>query len=307
MTAFDPRALRSAFGRFMTGVTVVTARTADGTPVGFTANSFTSVSMDPPLLLVCPGKFLSTYDTFASCTAFAISILAEGQENTATTFASFKGDRFAAVPHTLDARGIPLIDGAIATFSCTTHSATAAGDHTILIGQVTDFTSPGGRGLGYANGQFFSLGLERSARDPSAKVNLCGAVLRYMDRVLLEQTDQGYRLPLFQTPDRMGLRDTLAAGLAARHVAADLGPVYSVYEDAATGEHFTWLLAKVSAVEPASGLVAVPIDDLPGLRFASAPVGRMMARFAAESRTRDFTLYLGDADRGDIHALQERG
>lgn len=80
MTQFDPRDLRSAFGRFMTGVTVVTARAPDGTSVGFTANSFTSVSMDPPLLLVCPGKFLSSYQTFAECTDFAISILAEGQE-----------------------------------------------------------------------------------------------------------------------------------------------------------------------------------------------------------------------------------
>lgn len=60
MTQLDPRALRAAFGSFMTGVTVVTALRADGTFVGFTANSFSSVSLDPPLLLVCPGKFLSS-------------------------------------------------------------------------------------------------------------------------------------------------------------------------------------------------------------------------------------------------------
>ncbi|MEP0940380.1 MAG: flavin reductase family protein, partial [Rhizobiaceae bacterium] len=88
MSAPDPRVLRDAFGAYMTGVTVVTARRADGVAVGFTANSFTSVSLDPPLLLVCPGKFLSSYETFASCTHFAVSVLAEGQKDIATVFAS---------------------------------------------------------------------------------------------------------------------------------------------------------------------------------------------------------------------------
>lgn len=306
MTQFDPRDLRSAFGRFMTGVTVVTARAPDGNPVGFTANSFTSVSMDPPLLLVCPGKFLSSYDVFANCTDFAISILAEGQEDVATTFASYKGDRFAKVPHSIGADGLPMIEGAIARFTCRTHSATQAGDHLVLIGQVTTYDTGLGRGLGYANGQFFSLGLERAARDPAAKKNMCGAVLRYLDHVLLEQTGQGYRLPAMTVSDRVGLRDGLASDLAARHVDADLGPVYSVYEDAGSGTHHSWLLAKVRSVEPQSGLVAVPINDLPTTQFAVPAEGRMMARFVQETRTRDFTLYLGNAERGEVHSYSER-
>ena len=163
MTALDPRALRRAFGSFMTGVTVVTSRTDDGRPLGFTANSFTSVSLDPPLLLVCPGKFLSTHDRFAASTGFAVNILAEGQQEVSNTFASFKGDRFARVPHRSDARGNPLIEGALAQFSCSTERVLDAGDHSILIGQVQDFAWAEGRGLGYAGGQYFSLGLERAA------------------------------------------------------------------------------------------------------------------------------------------------
>lgn len=306
MTQFDPRDLRSAFGRFMTGVTVVTARAPDGTPVGFTANSFTSVSMDPPLLLVCPGKFLSSYQTFAECSDFAISILAEGQEEVATTFASFKGDRFAKVPHRISADGLPLIDGAIATFTCRTHSATEAGDHLVLIGEVTSYDTTQGRGLGYANGQFFSLGLERAARDPAAKKNMCGAVLRYLDCVLMLQTDDGYQLPAMTVSDKVGLRDGLAADLAARHVDADLGPVYSVYEDTRSGTHHSWLLTKVASVESRSGFVPVPIADLPTTRFAVAAEGRMLARFAQETRTRDFTLYLGNAESGEVHSYSER-
>ena len=80
MTELDPERLRAAFARFMTGVTVVTARTAGGEPVGFTANSFTSVSLDPPLLLVCPGRHLSSFPIFEAAPHFGISILAEGQE-----------------------------------------------------------------------------------------------------------------------------------------------------------------------------------------------------------------------------------
>lgn len=306
MTDFDARKLRSAFGRFMTGVTVVTSRTQDGTPVGFTANSFTSVSMDPPLLLVCPGRFLSSYRAFAGCERFAVSILAEGQQEAATVFASSKGDRFSQIAHSVDGHGVPLIDGAIAQFSCRTHSATEAGDHLVLIGEVTDFETGEGRGLGYADGAFFSLGLERAARDPSVRRNMCGVIPRYLDQVLLEPTDQGFRLPMIETPARMGLRDALAAHLADRRVAADLGPVYSVYEDQSGNTHYAWILADATAVEASSGLVPVPVGDLPVTRFVSAAMGRMMARYATEAATRDFTLYLGDAEHGDIHTYSER-
>ena len=77
MAVIDPLELRRAFGTFMTGVTVITTRGADGSPRGFTANSFTSVSLDPPLLLVCIGKGAASLDTFLRADGFAVSILAE--------------------------------------------------------------------------------------------------------------------------------------------------------------------------------------------------------------------------------------
>ena len=156
MSLQDPRALRSAFGSYMTGVTVVTTCTADGTPVGFTASSFTSVSLDPPLLLVCPSKTLSSFEAFAGCSHFAVNVLADGQESIANTFAMRKEDRFAAVAHELNGRGVPLIDGALAQFSCTTDQRVEAGDHLILIGRVDSFAHEGGAGLGYANGCYFT-------------------------------------------------------------------------------------------------------------------------------------------------------
>ncbi|MDC1482221.1 flavin reductase family protein [Ascidiaceihabitans sp.] len=160
----DPKELRTAFGSFMTGVTIVTTRCADGAMVGFTANSFSSVSIDPPLLLVCPGNFLSSYDTFANCTYFAVNILAEDQKDIANIFASYKGDRFVKVPHQLDPRGVPLIDGAAAQFSCTRHQALPMGDHCILIDEVTSFTHTDRAGLGYRAGKYFHIGLEGNAQ-----------------------------------------------------------------------------------------------------------------------------------------------
>lgn len=157
MSLHDPRALRSAFGSYMTGVTVVSARTRDGVPVGFTANSFTSVSLDPPLLLVCPGKSLSSYDAFASCRHFAVNILAAQQKEVANIFAGDQGDRFAKVPHALNEQGVPLIQGALAQFSCATEQCVEAGDHLILIGRVEAFTHVEGDGLGYASGRYFNL------------------------------------------------------------------------------------------------------------------------------------------------------
>lgn len=157
MSEINPRALRNAFGSFMTGVTVVTTRAHDGTPVGFTANSFASVSLDPPLLLVCPGKFLSCFEMFQNAEHFAVSVLAAGQEDISTTFASFKGDRFARVAHDPDLHGVPLIRGAAAQFSCRKWQAVPAGDHSVLLGRVIAFDHTGNPGLGYGGGRYFSM------------------------------------------------------------------------------------------------------------------------------------------------------
>ena len=135
MTKIDPRALRDAFGVFPTGVTVVTTIAPDGTPCGFTANSFTSVSLDPPMLLVCPGRFLSTFSVFERCAVFAVSVLAEGQEDISNTFARYKGDRFAVTDWTPNAQGAPLISGAAARFSCRTEQTIAAGGPCDLAGR----------------------------------------------------------------------------------------------------------------------------------------------------------------------------
>ncbi len=303
MTALDPSALRAAFGSYMTGVTVVTSSLADGTPIGFTANSFTSVSLDPPLLLVCPGKFISSYDHFAQCSHFAINILSEDQQYVANAFAGYKGDRFAQVETVRDGFGSPLIDGVVARFSCATHQIVDAGDHAVLIGNVRAFDHAAGRGLGYAGGQFFSLGLERSALEDTGRIAICGAIVTQGRDVLLEKTKAGYRPPQMSAPDSGKLRQDLTHYLTDQGLQVSLGAAYSVFDDSKT--HFSYFLAR-STQAGAGAFERHPIADLSKLTFASQPVRDMMQRFALESQSRSFGFYLGSAEHGDIHHLSER-
>ncbi len=149
-------ALRSAFGSYVTGVTVATAFSQDGRPVGFTANSFTSVSLDPALLLICVGKNLSSYRVFSTTDNFAVNILGSDQKELADRFARFKGDRFADIGWQTSALSNPLLDGSCAWFDCSLFERVDAGDHDVLIGKIHEFADYGENGLGYFRHQYFS-------------------------------------------------------------------------------------------------------------------------------------------------------
>lgn len=306
MTQPTSRGLRDAFGSFTTGVTVVTTRQDDGTPVGFTANSFSSVSLDPALLLVCPGKFLSSYGVFANCEHFAVNILSEGQENVSNIFASFKGDRFAQVTHHNDLHGVPLISGATAQFSCTTHQTVDAGDHCVLIGKVAAFHHAQTPGLGYVSGQYFSLGKERAALEHASKVSVLGAIIEDGDTVLLEKTPQGFRPPQYTHTDLGGLLDGLRDQLAAKCIDLILGHAYSVFQDSTIGTHHSYFLAKGRLNQSTPGLIAVPISQISALHYTSPAIANMMQRFAHEAGSGSFGLYLGDAEKGAVHAPNRR-
>lgn len=151
---FDPRSFRNALGCFTTGITVVATR-VNGTPIGMTVNSFTSVSLDPPLVLFCLGRDSRNYDTFATADAFAFSILAEDQQELSTRFArSDHQDRFTGVGHDAGVTGSPLLHGALAALDCRRERAVEMGDHTILIGRVVDLRMGKGRPLLYFRGGY---------------------------------------------------------------------------------------------------------------------------------------------------------
>lgn len=134
MSVVTGSAFREALSRFASGVVVVAGHAPDG-PVGFTVSSFSSVSLDPPLVLVCVAKTASAYSAITGVARFGISVLEASQSWIASQFARQGVDRFAGVTLREDA-GVPLVEGALAHLECERHAAHEAGDHTILIGNV---------------------------------------------------------------------------------------------------------------------------------------------------------------------------
>lgn len=133
---FDPAQFRLACARFATGITVSTALAADGTPHGFTANSFTSVSMEPPLILICVDHRANVLRHFEQASHFGVNILAEDQEALSVRFAERGLDRFGGIDWHQGETGVPLLGGALARFECVTRQKIQAGDHTIILGEV---------------------------------------------------------------------------------------------------------------------------------------------------------------------------
>jgi flavin reductase (DIM6/NTAB) family NADH-FMN oxidoreductase RutF len=133
----DPRTLRDALGSFATGVTVVTCLTPDGSPAGLTVNSFTSVSLDPPLLLVCLAKPAASAVALIEATQFAVNVLQTGQQPASIRFATRDEDRFGTTPWACGEAGAPILKDSLGVFECERHAVDDGGDHHILVGQVT--------------------------------------------------------------------------------------------------------------------------------------------------------------------------
>ena len=151
------QALRQAFGRFATGVAVVTGAAPDGSPIGLTINSFVSVSLDPPLILWALRKASAAVDVFGPGSCFAVHVLGEGHEAMARRFAGRDRSSFAGLPWMPDPRGVPLIDGVLARFDCRTQAVLDAGDHRLIIAGVEGFRAASGKPLVFALGDFRHL------------------------------------------------------------------------------------------------------------------------------------------------------
>jgi flavin reductase (DIM6/NTAB) family NADH-FMN oxidoreductase RutF len=164
----DPRSLRRALANFVTGVTVVTTTEDGGRPRGFTANSFTSVSLSPPLVLVCIADTAASRAAFDRCAAFAINVLGEAQRPVSDIFASKAADKFARVSWHPGRMGAPLIAGCLARFECGVHDRRQAGDHLVLIGEVASFDAAAGRPLLYGQGGYVPLGPACGLQPPGA-------------------------------------------------------------------------------------------------------------------------------------------
>lgn len=157
-TEEDPRALRDVLGEFATGVTIVTCIGDDGAPVGLAANSFASVSLDPPLVVWSLDLRSPSLGAFRRYPAFAINILCEDSRDMALTFARPSENKFADVDWHPGLEGVPVLDGASAVLQCRTEARLPGGDHEMYLGRVVTFRGSRKPPLLFHGGRFARLG-----------------------------------------------------------------------------------------------------------------------------------------------------
>ena len=298
--------LKKAFGKFLTGVTVVTTVNDAGQRFGFTANSFTSVSMDPPMILVCPGKFLSSFEEFRTCNRFVVNILSEGQEEVSNTFASYKGDRFSQVEWHPCPNDGAVITNSAAWFSCVTHAAIPAGDHVVLMGNVEHFNTSDQPGLGWSGGHYFNLSDERAAgRGDQTARSQVGVLLERDGALLLCKKGDGYALPAFAGDARISPRQILAEQLNTPSHSAKIRQSFSVYTSDQQGYRHSYFLATALSGDFSDIGIWVTFADLKLCNFGQKPHRDMVDRFLVEQSVGHFGLYVGDETQGDIHHFTE--
>lgn len=152
------RAFRDTLGCFATGVCIAATMTSTGRPVGLTVNSFTSVSLDPRLVLFCLDNRSESLDVFRTATGFSLAILASEQQSLSNAFAKAPAtNRWDGVDYHVGAGGGPVLVNALATLDCVTHAVHDGGDHSILVGRVVAFANRSGDPLLYYRGGYASL------------------------------------------------------------------------------------------------------------------------------------------------------
>lgn len=154
--AVSPDAFRSALRKFASGVTIVTVAAGEELH-GMTASAFASVSIEPPLVLVCLDKASRTLALLRETGAFAVSVLDAGQEEASRAFARPGLKPFSSIPHRLGDNGAPVLDDAVAVLECATYRVFEAGDHEVVLGEVSAVQAPGGEPLVYYDGAYRSL------------------------------------------------------------------------------------------------------------------------------------------------------
>ncbi|MDE3177864.1 MAG: alpha/beta fold hydrolase [Pseudomonadota bacterium] len=304
---FDPRAFRKALGGFLTGVTVVATVQPDGTPRGFTANSFTSVSLDPPLVLVCIAKTAASCPIFSAAEGFSVNILAEHQADVSGLFASKSPDKFGAVAWRRGPAGNPVLDEVAAWFDCARQDVVDAGDHVILIGRVQGFAERAVNPLGYCKGAHITFGLQLDALAASGGRTRVGSILERDGALVLVDDGRGnLDIPKGAAVGAATDSDSLAGNLKRLGIEAELGFLFAVYEDPARGATAMSIIYRGqlrSLAAAREDVMLAPFDEIPWGRIKDAALAAMLRRYIDEKRQDLFGVYVGDAERGTVQPL----
>lgn len=304
--AFDPNRLRAALGSFVTGVTVVSAIDGNGSPRGFTANSFTSVSLDPPLVLVCIAKTASSCPVFSTAGHFTVSVLSDSQIAVSNLFATKAADKFAQTAWRPGTHGSPVIENAAASFECRRYELHEAGDHVLLIGEVLAFEHSLSTPLAYCRGAYVDLHFDVDLICHGRGRLRVGALIEQDGALLLEKRGKrGYDLPWAARLGDASDRSSLRGRLGAEGFEAAVDFVFAVFEDHEAGDGvesvvYRGVLKRAAATD---AFVILPFDQIPWDKIPDKAVAAMLRRYIDERRANLFGVYTGDADQGIVQRL----
>ncbi len=305
--SFNAKTFRNALGTFPTGVTVVATLQEDATPRGFTANSFSSVSLDPPLISICIAKTASSFPVFSEAERFSVNILANDQTAVSNLFASKRADKFGQATWRKGVSGSPILDGVSAWFECRRHGIVEAGDHVILLGEVLAFDQHAANPLVYCRGSYVEVAFDAGAVAASGGATRVGAIVDHEGAILFVADGKGgFDLPwssgLGTEDGSSGLRGTLR-GLG---LVADIGLLFSVFEDRRRGASAMSVVYRGTlAARPQISRSFKFIDhaDVAAASVADKAVQAMLLRYVEERRNDVFGVYVGDSDSGKVQRL----
>jgi flavin reductase (DIM6/NTAB) family NADH-FMN oxidoreductase RutF len=309
----DPLALRVAFGTFLTGVTVITTRDVDGIPRGMTANSFTSVSLDPPLLLICVGKSATSFPAFAASPSFAVNVLHDKQTRLSAAFASKAKDKFENVAHDTVHTGAPILRDCLTWFDCSVHQRLEVGDHVVLIGRIQAFGTSPSAPLGFCRGRYAEV-KDPLPREWSPSRNMIvGYIIEADGRILLRATGEGkWSLPIAKGPHK-GRQKTTQLDLDDAGTVAllpDTTFLYSIFDVSEGDPGYIIYRGRLAASGEAAddlapGLRFFPIDDLPLDAIGERDIVAMLRRYVHERSQNRFGIYVDAIDGGRVAMISD--
>ena len=308
MNKDSSRKLRQALGSFPTGVTVVACLDSNKKPLGFTANSFTSVSLDPQLISICIDKKSFNIDLFSVARHFAVSILAEDQQFISTTFATPSKDRFKEVRWESKETSSPIISYSVAWFDCNTEQIINAGDHLMLIGKVVAFDSSPKTPLMYLRGNYVNLGLEQKmllAMENKNTEIIVGAIIEWHKRVFLLEDKENNSLQ-FPSASRLGHANdgqSLLGLLKGLNISINEHYLFSVFEKAEDKTSLIYYRAQVKEGSKAMEESFYDFDSIPFDKLSDEASRIMLKRYIKERELNAFGIFVGQESEGKVEAI----
>lgn len=313
----NTKELRNTLGTFLTGVNIITTKNNDGISSGITANAFTTVSYDPPLILVCVAKTSRSYSEFRACNSFAVNVLADSQKDLSMSFASSKSDKFKGINTVSKKTGSPIFPESLAWIDCSVDDCIEAGDHIILIGKVQDFGLNSEQPLGYYQGDYVSFSLDQKiVKQNDNREVLAGFIIEDEDKVVLSKTKdtegkEEWSIPFEELSNvsRGDFEKVASRGLGTR---VEMSFLYSVFDSPEKGVLYLIYhgklkgsLSNVSTNRPKNGsLKSFNFSEIPWESIGDRSVRNMLRRYIKERVDGSFGIYTGSDISGEVATIQ---